>query len=108
MKRRITNYLLKHLLGAVTVDDIITVDKGNIYIGGKIVTPSQLNQLQAEVKAMEGFTVWRLMTETLKEDAYKRGFTLATSFEHLNTAKLMLYNLSVQESIMRVIKNKQL
>lgn len=108
IKRKISNFLLKYLLGFVVLDDIITVDRnGNILIAGKLITENELRAMQAEIKAMRGFAVWRVMSETLKEDAYKRGFTTATSLDHLDACKSMLYNLDFQDSIMRIIESKR-
>ncbi len=105
MKQKLINFLLKHTINAVTIEEVISSDKTGIYIDGKKITRDELLQLQAEVKAVENTRLWYLMTQTLKKDAYERGLNTSTSMDQVNTAKAMLYNLSIQESIMNVIRS---
>lgn len=106
MKKRIVNYLLKHLLNAVSPDDIISAKKGDIYIGKNKVDDLELRSLIAEVKALEGFRIWRLMNETVRSDAMEKGFNKSVSFEDLLMCKMMLYNLDIFNSILDVVKSK--
>ncbi len=107
MKQRIINYLLKYLLNAVVISDIIKIEKGKIYIDDKEVDEMELRSLRAEIKALEGFRIWHIITQTLKKDAYERGFVSATNMEHLNTSKIMLYNLDIQQKIINALKEKK-
>ncbi len=110
MKQRIINYLLKNLLNAVTLQDIIRSDQktGAIYVDDKVMSLDDIKQCKAEIKAMEGFKVWKLMSETTKSLAEEKLFNQAKTLEDMNFGKAMLYNLSLQKSIMKVIKNKNM
>ena len=109
MKNIIKNYLLRHLLNPVMVEDVITQDKTNkIYLGGKLVSEDRLRQWQAEIKAIEGSDVWKCAEESLRFQAQDKIFNISTKFEDVVAGKLMLYNLEVIDSVFRVIKNRQL
>ncbi len=107
MKQRLLNWLLKRTINAVVRDDIIRDVKGTVTIGGKPVIEEELRQLIAECKALEGFNVWRIINETIKEDALDRGWNKSTSLEDLNTGKTIFYTLDLQESIIRLIRSKE-
>lgn len=106
MKQRIKNYLFRHLLNAVVVEDILVADKTGIYIGGYKIEDSELKQLIAEAKAMEGFRLWKIINETVKDHALKRGWNNSTSVEDLNTGKTMFHTLDIQNSIVKLLKGK--
>jgi len=106
MKQRIINYLFHNLLNAVVVEDLIKVDKGTIFIGGKPITDTDLRNLIAEAKALEGFQLWKIINETIKQDALDRGWNKAINIEDLNTGKTIFYVLDMQNSIIKLIRNK--
>ncbi len=106
MKQRIINFLFRRLLNAVVLDDVITQNKGVTYIGGKPIGEMELRTLHAEAKALEGFRLWNIINETIKSDALERGWNKSTSMEDLNTGKTMFYVLDLQNSIVRLLKKK--
>jgi len=105
VKQWITNYLLRHLLGVVVPEDVITTDKGKLLLGGKVVEENELRSLISEVKALEGLRIYKIFNETIRNEAMDRGFNKSTSFDDLKSCKLMLYNLDVLNSICRVIRS---
>ena len=107
MKKRLINKLLSYLLNAVNPDNVVKADKGKIYIGGKPVSDSEVKMLEAEVKALEGFRIWSLMNETVRSQAMEKGFNNSLTYEDLLTSKLMLYNLDIINSIVRVFREKK-
>lgn len=106
MKQRVINYLLKHLLNSVSPDDIIATKNGMLCIGGAAATDDEIRSLSAEIKALEGFRIWRLMNETVRDDAMDRGFNKSTSFQDLLMCKMILYTLDIFDSIIKVVKNR--
>ena len=66
-----------------------------------------MRNLITEAKALEGFRIWSIMQETIRNEAMDRGFNKSTSFDDLKTCKLMLYNLDVLKSIVNVIRSKE-
>lgn len=107
MKQRIKNYLLRHLLNPVLVEDVITIEKGIVHLGGIPITQAEIKELQAEVKALEGFRIWSILINTPKKVAQDKIFKQATTFEDVTMGKAMLFNLDTQESIVRVVKNRK-
>jgi len=107
MKQRIINYLFRHLLNSVVLDDVIKIDNGVLKIGGNIVNDNEVKQLIAEAKALEGFTLWKILNETVKQDALDRGWKNSVKMEDLNTGKTMYYTLDLQNSIIRLIRSRE-
>lgn len=108
MKQRIINFLFRKLLNAVVLDDVIKSGKdGTIYVGGRVIGDTEVRQLIAEAKALEGFALWRILNESIKDEALDRGWNKAKSMEELNAGKTMFYTLSLQNSIIRIIKQKE-
>lgn len=108
MKNRLINWLLRKTLNAVVLEDIITTDKGILKIGGRIPEKTELQALQAEAKAMEGFQLWKIMNETLRAEAIDKGWNKSLNYDDLKTGKMMIYSLDVMESIIKVMKNKKI
>lgn len=110
MKQRIINFLLRHYLTAIVVDDLITTDKiGNtivVKLNGKELTKNELQQLHAEIKALEGFRIWGILTNSLKHIAQDKIFNKSLNFDDVMAGKMMLFNLGIQESVLKVLKNK--
>ena len=107
MKQRIINYLFRYLLNSVVIDDVIKIDKGVITLGNNIINDNELRQLIAEAKALEGFTLWKILNETIKQDALDRGWKNSVKMEDLNTGKTMYYTLDLQNSIIRLIRSRE-
>ena len=107
---KLLNFILSDLLNAITVDEIVSNDlkTKELLIDGKAVTQNELTQLQAEIKAIEGFRIWQLMYNTTKHHAEERIFTKSMSMDDIHFGKAMLYNLSLQDSIIKALKGKKL
>lgn len=105
--KRIRNWLLQHLYVALTISDVVSQDKaGNLYVDGKPVTKDEIRQIQAEIKAMDGFRIWKLMGESTKSAAEERLYRKAVTADDMVFGKAMLYNLSLQKSILESFRNK--
>lgn len=104
--KRLKNYLLGKLFCVVVETDVITQDKGKMFLGGKEVTSDELRQLQAEVKALKGFRVWSIMTSSVRTIAEDKILNKSVTFDDVMSGKLMLFNLDTIESIANVIANK--
>ncbi len=105
MKSWVKNYLLRHLFNVVIREDVITTVKGVLYLGGRKMSDNELRQLQAEVKALEGFRVWSIMTNSVRYIAQDKIFNKSLNFEEVMAGKMMLFNLDTIESIARKIKS---
>ena len=106
MKQRIKNYLLSHFVKVLIPQDVIRDVKGVLYLGKEKVTDQELKVLQAEAKALKSMRLWSILNETVKQKVFDRGWKESTTMEHLNTAKTMYSVLEFQESVVNIIKNK--
>ena len=105
--KRLKNKLLSYLLNSVNPDDVITQAKGKIYVGGKEITENETKQFEAEVKALEGFRIWKIINETVRGQAMDKGFNKSLTYDDLLTSKMMLYNLDIINSVIRVFREKK-
>jgi hypothetical protein len=106
MKQRIKNYLLSHFVKVLIPQDVIRDVKGVLYLGKEKVTDQELKVLQAEAKALKSMRLWSILNETVRQKVFDRGWKESTTMEHLNTAKTMYSVLEFQESVVNIIKNK--
>lgn len=115
MKQKIINYLLKYLLCSVNPNDIIytvypqkaTKEKpAGVYLGGQLITDIEVKTLKEEAISLEHMRLWKVINETIRADAMETGFKKSVNFDDLKTCKLMLYNLDIINSVIKIIKNK--
>ena len=107
IKNLIINFLFRRILNAVVVNDVLKTVKGQIYLGNEIITEQEIRQLVQEAKALEGFRLWHIINETLKQEALDRGWNKSMSFDDLMTGKTIFYTLDMQNSIVKVIRSKE-
>lgn len=108
VNKRVERFLYSRLLNALVVEDIVSNRKGTneLLIDGKSITKEEVNQMLAEIKALEGFRVWKLLSQTTKHLAEEKIFNKSIDIEDIRSGKAMLYNLSLQRSIIIAIKKK--
>lgn len=99
---------LKELLGNVDYRAVVTNDKqGNIFVGGVKQEESQLMNLRSEAEFFLASDLYRILSETKKDLAYKTMFEKSENFEDLRTGKLVLYNISIDRNIIERLRNWQ-
>lgn len=113
-KIKLENKLLKKISNAVVVDDIIkTVPVRDrfgrlvdikFYFKGKELSPLDLKNLREEVKFIKESAIWKIMTNSLKEEARRTMNEKAMNFEDMRSGKLLLYAISLQEKIIEKLK----
>lgn len=106
MMQRLKNYLLGNLLKPVMKEDVITVNKGIMSLGGVVITPDELKQLNAEAKTLEKFRIWSIMMNSIRHVAEDKIINKSTNFEHVMSGKMMLFNIDTLQSIVDILKNK--
>jgi len=93
------------LLCAVRLEDILTMDKqGNIYLGGEKLDVTVARNLKEEAIFLGESQLWKLLTNTLRDQAQKVMFEQSTSYDDMRNGKMMLYNINVQEKIIAMLK----
>jgi hypothetical protein len=104
IKRWVENWLVKGL-PEVDYESVITSDKnGRVFLNGQLIGERELMSLKEEVKFIEQTVVWRILTNTLYDQAKQIMFEKSTCFEDMRTGKAMLRNIEIQTKIMELIK----
>ena len=108
IKQKIFNLLTKHLYCTVEPDAVMTSGKINgkevLYLHDKALEEAEIKNLQQEIKHLRSLWIWRIITETLKDQAQQVMFTKSKDFNDMVAGKMMLYNLGVQERIIKLIE----
>ena len=103
---RIKNWLLKNLLNAIVIEDIITYDKvGQIYINRVLITDAELNSIAEEIKFLKSTRFWALMNSTLADEAKLRLFNHSKTIEDMHFGKAMLYNLDIMSKAIKILED---
>ena len=93
--------MFKHLFEFVTLEDIVRTDKGAVFIGKNRITEQEKLNLISEAKLIKSTRLWHLLTQTLKYDAQERMFKNSKDYQDLLNGKMMLYNISIQENLIK-------
>ncbi len=100
------NELLKEYFCAVTVDDILTASKtGKIFLNGVELTEGQASALKVEAEFFRDSHLAKIFFDTLYSQAQKIMFEKAESFDDMRNGKMMMYNISVQKNIIKLLCN---
>ncbi len=87
--------------------DILLVSKeGAIFLGGEKLTQQDLTNLQAEIKSLKQFKIWRILQETLRHKAVEKAITQSENWEQVLSGKMMLHSLGVMKSVVHVLEHK--
>lgn len=107
MINRLKNKLVSHLFCSVNSHDVVSIEKGILFLGNEVMTNEELRQLQEEIKFIESCRIWAVINGTLRQETIERGLTKSLSFNDVLTAKAMLVNLDVIHNIFKIVKNKK-
>lgn len=100
----LVNFVSKNLLHAVTPHEVISQDKdGNIFVGGKALSSSEVSSLHQEAEAIRHTRLWSLMTNTVRDLAEKKMFKNSVSWNDMAYGKSLLWVISLQESIIKCL-----
>ena len=95
------------LLGSFDEKLILTIDSkaGKAYIGGELVDPGRLNNLKQEAEFIVKTDLWLLINETLKKVTQDVMFNKSENFEDMRNGKSILYTLSFQNNVIKVLRS---
>lgn len=102
IKHIVINKLTKHLLKALTEDDILQMTNEGYLVNGRKLTVGEMRQLEDEAKELQGSYLWKLMTRELEFHAFRRMSDQARTDGDIVFGKAMFYNLSL---LRRFLKN---
>lgn len=91
-------------------DDVMTTSKNPdgtvrlVYLGGEQLGGQEVRNLQQEVKFLRSSKIWPIITDTLKSQAHDLIVNKSQTFEDMRSGKMMVFNLSVQDNILKSIE----
>lgn len=77
------------------------------FLGGKKLTENQLQQLQAEAKALRNMGIWKLFEHTLNHEAQLRMFKNAKTERDMDWGKAIMHSVAIIQAIVRSIAEGQ-
>lgn len=96
---------LKELLSIVDISHVIEIKGRQVFIGGELADQTKIANLKAEADFFTASELWKLLNETLKEDAQKTMFTVGEdAVKQLATGRTILYTLSLQRKVVDLIQ----
>lgn len=95
---------LSHLLPIVDLEQVLTTNKqGHILLNGHLIDKKKLDDLKQEVILFKNTALWGILSNTLKHQAEVTIFNKSKDYQDLMNGKMILYTISVQNSIVTII-----
>lgn len=107
-RSKIELWLLKGVLKAPVLSDLITVQGDTMAVGGRKLSPQELVQVRSEIKVIQKMRITRLMDETLAENARKVMFENAKSIDDIKFGKTIFYIQDLVEKVYKIINRETL
>lgn len=95
MKRWLLNKLLRHLFSAVTEQDFLIYDKGQLFYQGKALNNAAVEEMQNQAKLIRNLKLWELLNNEMKFGAQDLMYNKALKYDDMVAGKWMLYTLDV-------------
>lgn len=84
---------------------IIRWNKTNeLFLRNERIPNEQAVNLQNEIKLLESTQLWKILTNTLQQDAMERMFFNSKDFDDMRGGKMLLFALSIQQGVINRIK----
>lgn len=106
LKQKIRKQILKRV-NLIDPQEVITKNNAGMpFINGKKITSQEMKLLRDEVKIIKQTKVWKIITDSVVDQARKVMFESCQSYEDLQCGKLMLYNIGVQKNILKLLESE--
>ena len=103
LKRRLSNFALKHLLNAVLPEQVLEVRQGKVFLGGNPIPESTVKALAEEAKWWKQSNLDTILVETLKNTAQRAMFDKSQTFQDVLSGKLLLYAIDTQRKLIDML-----
>ena len=97
IKRKLLNYLLRHLYNAITEDDILEIRDGKIFQGKRQMTTAEIQSITAEAEMLKSMDLWKILINTGKFEANKRMYNQSQSYDDMFFGKAVLWIVDIFE-----------
>lgn len=64
-KKRLLKWAVKNILRVVDIDEVLRIEKGEVYIGKEPLSDKQVSTLKAQAKTLKHMLVWELIRKNL-------------------------------------------
>lgn len=96
LKRKVIEYVTKHLLRSITEGDVLRRGKdGIIRARGRKLSNEMVDQLQNEAEYINNSITFKLLMDDMEYLAHQTMFEKSQSFDDVMFGKAMLYNIDV-------------
>lgn len=98
---------LNELLSIIDHRHIVTKDSrtGVVSIGGEIADAGRLSVLKAEAELIKNTALWKIINESIKNDAQLSMFIKGESVDDMKKGRSMLYTLSLQNKVIELFES---
>ena len=96
---------LSELLSVIDPKTIVSEKNGIIYIGNERADAGRLANLRAEAEFILASDIWKIINASVQYEAQRVMFSSTETLEELRKGRSMLYTLSIQNSIVTLLKN---
>lgn len=101
LKRKLINYLTRHLIKAVTEDDILMIVSNKWLINKRKLTEEEIGSLKEDAKHFSQSVLWELIKKDIYFLAYLRGSRKAKDANDVIFSNAMFYDISIIESFIQ-------
>ncbi len=103
LKLFVINYLTKHLIRAITEEDILVISGKDWLYKNRKLTAEEILLLKEEAQSFNTSTLYRLMYNELRFQAMKQMADDAVNIDDIIFGKAMLYSISLEKKFIRNI-----
>jgi len=100
IKHRLIDHLTRHLLKAVTEDDILRITTEGYLLRKRKLTQEEFQTLREEAKALRDSELWNLMKRELEWTAYQAMTANAKTADDIVWGKALFYTNSLQQKFL--------
>lgn len=97
LKLKFIQYLVKNMLIALTVDDILTFTNKGLFIKGRKLSSEEVAQLKDDADSFSKSFLWQTMTKEIRFLANDRMFEKSAVEGNSVFGRAMLYNIDILE-----------
>jgi len=106
LKHIVINFLTKHLVKAITEDDILIVSGRDFLINRIKLSPEEIQNLKDDAETFKDSLLWRLISNEVKFDAIQRMGDKAVTPDDIIFGKAMLYDINLIRNFIENLSKK--
>lgn len=92
------------LLSNASLFNVLSVKKGNVYLGNELITDGEIKSLAAEAKFMHSSRLYRVIIETAKYSALDDAAVHSHTWDDVLKAKGALYTINVVRTLVEKLR----